>query len=163
MSILIFFVGSTASEGIAYLSPAQGVRFGVKSGSAALFAEFVFFLVLAPDRGNVGGATFFGAPVAVVERPEFPAVVVDALPAAKGGAVPGRVVIETVKVGAVTANGKHFLSEYEYSANKIHSGEARVLAPLPKVLAVTQRSPRLGAPPRCSVRRGAFSPAVESA
>jgi len=77
----------------------------VKGGSAAPRAELVFFFVLAKYGGDVRGATFLRAPVAVVERPEFPAGTVDALAAAEGGAVPRRVLVHAEKVGAVAANG----------------------------------------------------------
>lgn len=122
----------------------------------------MFFFVFTPNRGDMRRAAFLGAPVAIIERPQLPAAIVDALSAAQGGSVPGRVVVYAKKVGTETANRVHFLSEYEYSADKIHGGKTRVLAALAKVLAVAQRSSRFGAPPRNPVRRGVFSPAIKS-
>lgn len=133
----------------------------MKGGSAALFAEFVFFFVFAPDRGEMRGAAFFGTPVAVVERPQFPAAVVDALAAAERGAVPRHVLVEAEEIGAVAAYRVHFLAKNQDATYEIHFGETRVLAAFSKVLAVAQRPPRFGAPACRSVRRGAFSSAVK--
>ena len=108
----------------------------MKGGSAALFAEFMFFFVFAPDRGEMRGAAFFGTPVAVVERPQFPAAVVDALAAAERSAVPRHVLVEAEEIGAIAANCVHFLPKNQDATYEVHGGESRVLAALSKVSAV---------------------------
>ena len=134
----------------------------MKGGSTALFAEFVFFFIFAPHRGKMRGAAFFGTPVAVVERPQFPAVVVDALAATERGAVPRHVLVKAEEIGAIAANRVHFLAKNQNATYEIHGGETRILAAFSKVLAMAQRPPRFGAPACRSVRCGAFSSAVKS-
>ena len=89
----------------------------MEGGATALFAQFMFFFILAPNRGEMGCTAFFRAPVAIVKCPQFSSIFIDAFTAAQRGAMPWHVVVHTEEISTIATDGYHFLPEDKDASN----------------------------------------------